>query len=71
MYSYLHTFKTRSNTLCVVGKETLVSSCLWNGLPPVSLRAVCLVRAMVVVVVDDSGVYDLVGFRGRFAYGRS
>jgi hypothetical protein len=33
-------------------RAALVASCLRGALPPVDLRAVCLVRAMVVVVCD-------------------
>ena len=36
-------FKTRENEVLI---QTLVASCLRGALPPVDLRAVCLVRAM-------------------------
>ena len=36
-------------------RRTLVASCLRGALPPVDLRAVCLVRAMVGVEVEGGG----------------
>ena len=36
-------------------RAALVASCLRGALPPVDLRAVCLVRAMVVVVEEEKG----------------
>ena len=37
----------------------LVASCLRGALPPVDLRAVCLVRAMLVVERKDLGKCEL------------
>ena len=54
-------------------RAALVASCLRGALPPVDLRAVCLVRAIVVGEVgvsksDDNGAAEAVqiSFRERF-----
>ena len=53
--------KEKRRTAAVLRAWDFAASCLRGALPPVDLRAVCLVRAIVVVYRLESVVRDLKG----------